>query len=90
MNSFHHSFVTDPEDVVRYLEQLIEGFKKGELDFSANERTVRLQPGNIMELSVETGVRKGKVKVALNISWPEKPLRRGREEAPPKGGGGPA
>jgi amphi-Trp domain-containing protein len=80
MKHFHHSFVTDPEDVARYLEALIEGFKGGVLEFSSQERSLRLTPTKVLEMSIETGARRGRMRLSINISWPEdSPRHRGHE-----------
>jgi amphi-Trp domain-containing protein len=75
MTNFHHTFVTDPEDVARYLEALIEGFHKGVLEFTSQERELLLMPAKIMEMSIETGLRKGRIRLSINISWPENPAQ---------------
>ncbi|MDR2405223.1 MAG: amphi-Trp domain-containing protein [Deltaproteobacteria bacterium] len=72
-NNFHYNFVTDPQDVVRYLEALIEGFKGGALDFSSPGHAVHLELPEILKMSIETSNRKGRVKVSLNLTWPENP-----------------
>ena len=70
-NNFRHTFVTDREDVGRYLDALKEGFLKGALTFSSQNRQVRLEPAEVLDLSVETGSRKGRVRVTINFTWPE-------------------
>jgi amphi-Trp domain-containing protein len=70
-NNFRHSFVTDPEDVARYLESLISGFKEGVLAFSSQHRKVHLEPSKVLDMSIETSVRKGKVRLTLNFTWPD-------------------
>ncbi|MDR2354385.1 MAG: amphi-Trp domain-containing protein [Deltaproteobacteria bacterium] len=70
-NNFRHTFVTDSEDVSRYLESLIHGFRSGALNFSNNHRKIRLEPADVLELTVETSARKGKVRISLHITWPE-------------------
>jgi amphi-Trp domain-containing protein len=83
MSNFNHTFVTDPEDVARYLEALIEGFRGGELRFTSGDREVRLEPSSILELTIETSARKGKVSLSLNVSWPEPPKPKGPEAGAP-------
>ncbi|MDR2349062.1 MAG: amphi-Trp domain-containing protein [Deltaproteobacteria bacterium] len=75
-NNFRHVFVTDREDVSRYLDALKEGFGKGVLTFSHQNREVRLETPEVVELTVETNVRKNKVHVNLSFAWPdeERPL----------------
>ncbi|MDR1165137.1 MAG: amphi-Trp domain-containing protein [Deltaproteobacteria bacterium] len=70
-SNFRHSFVTDPEDVARYLESLIEGFRSGTLTFSSQHRKVLLEPAKAMDMSIETSARKGKIRLTLNFTWPE-------------------
>jgi amphi-Trp domain-containing protein len=73
MKSFHHSFVSDPEDAARYLEALIEGFRSGALKFTSKGQSVVLEPAQILEMSIETGSRKGRTRLALTVSWPDGP-----------------
>jgi amphi-Trp domain-containing protein len=70
-NNFHHSFVTDREDIGRYLDALKEGFGKGVLTFSSQHRKVHLEPAEVLDLSIETSIRKGKVRVTINFTWPD-------------------
>jgi amphi-Trp domain-containing protein len=72
-NTFHHSFVTDPEDVARYLEALIESFREGRLTFSSNSRKVILEPGKVMDMTVDTSSRRGQTRLTLAFNWPETP-----------------
>ncbi|MDR2460465.1 MAG: amphi-Trp domain-containing protein [Deltaproteobacteria bacterium] len=70
-NNFRHSFVTDPDDVARYLESLISGFKEGVLSFSSQHRKVHLEPAKILDMSIETSIRKGKVRLTISFTWPD-------------------
>ncbi|MDR2198882.1 MAG: amphi-Trp domain-containing protein [Deltaproteobacteria bacterium] len=76
-SNFSHSFVSDPEDVARYLEALIEGFRKGSIAFKSPKRNVILEPAEILDVSIEAGGRKGRQRLSLNVSWPEKSARKG-------------
>ena len=69
-NNFRHVFVTDREDVIRYLDALKEGFAKGVLTFTSQHRQIHVEPAEVMDLSIETSVRRGKVRVTLNFAWP--------------------
>lgn len=70
-NNFRHGFTTDPDDVARYLEALIEGFRNRRLDFRSQQRKASLTPSEIMDMSVETSARHGRVRVTLSFSWPD-------------------
>ncbi|MDR1079396.1 MAG: amphi-Trp domain-containing protein [Deltaproteobacteria bacterium] len=70
-NNFRHSFTTDPEDVARYLEALTEGFRGRNLTFRSQQRKVALEPAGVMDMSIETSARRGRVRVTLAFSWAE-------------------
>ncbi|MDR1040006.1 MAG: amphi-Trp domain-containing protein [Deltaproteobacteria bacterium] len=68
-NNFRHSFTTDPEDVARYLEALIEGFRERKLTFRSQQRKVTLDPAGVLDMSIETSATRGRVRVTLAFSW---------------------
>jgi amphi-Trp domain-containing protein len=70
-NNFHHTFVTDREDIARYLDSLKEGFNKGVLTFNSQNRKVHIEPNEVLEITVETSIRKGKVRITLHFTWPD-------------------
>ncbi|MDR0356188.1 MAG: amphi-Trp domain-containing protein [Deltaproteobacteria bacterium] len=74
-NNFTHNFISDPDSVAAFFDSLIEGFKKRKLTVSSEGRAVVLQPGEILEMSVESGQRKGRQRLIVSINWPE-PERR--------------
>jgi amphi-Trp domain-containing protein len=57
--------------VARYLEALIEGFQDRKLTFRSQQRKVSLEPAEVMDMSVETSARRGRVRVTLSFSWAE-------------------
>jgi amphi-Trp domain-containing protein len=71
-NKFRYDLVTDPLDVARYLESLIDGFRRGELSFSDQNRQIALKPAEIMELSIEASRRQGRVSLAIALRWNER------------------
>ncbi|MDR1577531.1 MAG: amphi-Trp domain-containing protein [Deltaproteobacteria bacterium] len=70
-NRFHFKLVTDPLDVSRYLESLIQGFQDRELSLSDQNHQIVLRPAEIMELSVCSTRRKGQVNLTFSLSWAE-------------------
>ncbi|MDR2612637.1 MAG: amphi-Trp domain-containing protein [Deltaproteobacteria bacterium] len=68
-NNFRHSFSTDPEDVARYLDALIEGFRDRKLTFRSQQRKVTLEPADVMDMSIETSARRGRTRLTLSFSW---------------------
>jgi amphi-Trp domain-containing protein len=63
--------VTDPDDVAGFFASLIEGFKNRRMSVSADDKKLTLQPGEILEMTLETVQRKGRVKMTVSISWPD-------------------
>ncbi|MDR2141085.1 MAG: amphi-Trp domain-containing protein [Deltaproteobacteria bacterium] len=68
---FHYNFVTDPQDVARYLQSLIQGFQNGELRLNDQNNQLILRPAEIIELGLDTSRRKGQVNLTISLSWVE-------------------
>ncbi|MDR1396086.1 MAG: amphi-Trp domain-containing protein [Deltaproteobacteria bacterium] len=75
-NRFNYKFVTDPLDAARYLESLIEGFQKGSLILTDQNRQLVLKPAEIMELTIDSSRRKGRVNLSVSLSWAETPSQK--------------
>ncbi|MDR1296077.1 MAG: amphi-Trp domain-containing protein [Deltaproteobacteria bacterium] len=70
-HNFNHSFVSDPDEVVAFLESLIEGFKNRSISIGADGREIVLKPAEILDLTLETMQRKGRQRLTLTVNWPE-------------------
>ncbi|MDR0549633.1 MAG: amphi-Trp domain-containing protein [Deltaproteobacteria bacterium] len=70
-NRFQYQFVTDPQDVARYLESLVASFNAGELRLTEKNRQIVFKPGPIMELAIDAQRRQGRAVISLTISWEE-------------------
>jgi amphi-Trp domain-containing protein len=70
-NNFSHKVVTDPLDSARFLEAIIEGMRQGHLTLSSKNHQITLKPGEIIDLTIETSNRKGKIGLNIGFSWTE-------------------
>ncbi|MDR1109856.1 MAG: amphi-Trp domain-containing protein [Deltaproteobacteria bacterium] len=89
-NTFTHNFVSDPDEVADFLAALIEGFRKRRITIGSEGREQVLQVSEILDISMESSQRKGRVRLCLNVNWPEtSPPRRDLFSAQAGGDGGP-
>jgi amphi-Trp domain-containing protein len=70
-NTLTHSFVSDPDAVADFFQALIEGFKERKLSIASDGRERILIPAEILDLTVESVQRKGRVRLNLSLSWSE-------------------
>ncbi|MDR2444152.1 MAG: amphi-Trp domain-containing protein [Deltaproteobacteria bacterium] len=70
-----HNFVSDPDVIASFLSSLIDGFKNRHLVIKFDDHEVTLKPGEVLDLSLETSKRKGRVKLSIDIHWPDQDHR---------------
>ncbi|WP_018123481.1 amphi-Trp domain-containing protein [Desulfovibrio oxyclinae] len=61
--------VLSREEVVTYLEDLLDGLKSGSIVVSRDDEQVALEPAERMNVEVEAKVKKDKRKFSLELSW---------------------
>jgi amphi-Trp domain-containing protein len=69
---FEHESLEDQESIIKYLETIIDGFKKGSLTFGNNKKSVELSPQGLLKLKINVSSNSKKVKLGLNMEWKEK------------------
>jgi amphi-Trp domain-containing protein len=68
-------------ELMRYLEGLLDGLKKGVICVRKGEEYVVLTPSEQMKVEIEAEEKKDKNKFSLEIAWSHKPV----EEPEPSG-----
>ncbi|MDR1677869.1 MAG: amphi-Trp domain-containing protein [Deltaproteobacteria bacterium] len=69
-NSLSHTFVSDPDEVADFFQALIDGFKNRKVTISSDGQEQSLIPAELVDLTVETVQRKGRVRLNIFLSWP--------------------
>lgn len=69
---FEHESIEDVDSVIKYLETIVSGLKKGHITFGNNKKTVNLTPTGLLKLKINVGNTDKKAKVGINIEWKEK------------------
>ena len=89
---FEYNSVQDVESIADYLNALIEGFQKGELEFSYGDQEVLMHPRGLLGFSLEASTKGSRRKIKLKIRWEESAEEREPDKAPLiiKAGGGDA
>ncbi|MEW5721581.1 MAG: amphi-Trp domain-containing protein [Thermodesulfobacteriota bacterium] len=68
---FKHESLEDSETIIKYLKALQEGFEKGALLFSSDERRLILKPQGLINLDFEAKRKSGEIKVTIKFRWSE-------------------
>ncbi len=63
----------ESKEALRYLEELVKGFKSGSIVIQQGEESVALTPPDMVELEVEAKQKKDKSKFVLELSWKTAP-----------------
>ncbi len=71
--NFQHESIEDRESVIKYLETLCEGFRKGSIEFSSDRDTITLKPSNLVHVEIKVKNQEQKSKLSLKISWKGQP-----------------
>jgi amphi-Trp domain-containing protein len=68
---FSHESVQDPNNIVKYLEALLEGIKKRNLHLSTNGESMALTPREIITFEIQAKKRKYRSSLSVKMSWKE-------------------
>jgi amphi-Trp domain-containing protein len=68
---FKYESVQDMETIVRYLEALAEGFRKGELTLAREGETLVMKPAGLLGFSVEAKLKGVRRKLKFTLGWKE-------------------
>lgn len=77
---FRHESLQDNQSIIKYLDALLEGFKKGELTFKQPPDFIVLNPEGLIQLEIKAQRKTSKSKLSLKFSWKENP--EGKEDKP--------
>lgn len=66
---FEHESIQDNETVGAYLESLIEGFRKGEIVLTSDNRRIELFPNNVLHFDLSARKKGQKSKLTIKLSW---------------------
>lgn len=67
--NFQHESIEDRDSIIRYLETLCDGFRKGAIEFSSGRDMIVLQPSNLVQVEIKVKNQQQKSKLSLKISW---------------------
>ena len=71
INRFKHESIDDSESISKYLEALRDGFEKGALVFSSDEKKLMVQPRGLINMAVEAKHKDDEVKLTIKFRWSE-------------------
>ncbi len=70
-SQFSLESLQDCDTICRYLEEIKEGFKKGDINFNHQGSSLQLKPHGLIKFEISAGHQDGEVKVNLNFRWRE-------------------
>jgi len=70
-NLFIHKSTEDAETITKYLTALKEGFEKGALLFSSDERKLVLTPRGLINVEIKAKRKGEEIKLSLKLRWVE-------------------
>lgn len=68
------------DQVISYLEDLCQSLKSGKLYIKRGDKGVELSPADSIEMELEVAEKKGKQKLAIELSW-QPPVVTGTSDA---------
>lgn len=66
---FNFDSLQDSQSIGRFLESLIEGFKKNNIRLSTNGEEIELTPCGLLNFTVKAKKKDDSSKIAIKISW---------------------
>ena len=73
---FEHESIQDNETVGAYLESLIEGFRKGEIVLTSDDKQIELHPNNVLHFDLEAKKKGQKSKLTIKLTWRQSGLTK--------------
>lgn len=70
-DEFTHESLQDAESITAYLQALGEGFARGALRFSTDDRKLSLTPHGLITMQVEARRKGSDIKLTLKFRWNE-------------------
>ncbi len=70
-DEFTLEFFQDKESIVKYLNALEEGFRKGHLILGSKKKQILFQPRGLIKFKIKAKRRNSANKITLKFSWEE-------------------
>jgi amphi-Trp domain-containing protein len=68
---FNHHSVQDRESVVKYLNALSDGIKKGRISIRNGGKDIELEPADLLTIEIKAKHTGGGSKLSIILSWTE-------------------
>lgn len=68
---FFFESLQDNQSIGRYLQELVQGFKSGQIKFAHEDSSLELNPQGLLRLEIKAGSKKDKHSVRIKVSWRE-------------------
>lgn len=78
--NFQHESIEDRESVIKYLETLSDGFRKGAIEFSSDRDTITLKPAGMVYMEIKVKNHQHKSKIEMKISWKDQTTLKKNKE----------
>jgi amphi-Trp domain-containing protein len=70
-DGFFYSSLQDTDSIVRYLEAVCDGLRKGELRLRSGDNDLVVEPGGLIKFKVKVDRKSDRVKLSIKLGWRE-------------------
>jgi amphi-Trp domain-containing protein len=73
---FHHESIEDRESIIKYLQTLADGFRKGQVEFRAGQENIILEPSGLIQIEIKVKNNSRKSKLSIKFVWKDQPVHK--------------
>jgi amphi-Trp domain-containing protein len=69
MDRFEHECILNKQSLQQFLTSLVDGFEKGRIILSAEDKNAYLIPTELIRFYIKTKKKSGKSKLTIKLAW---------------------
>lgn len=73
---FQHESIEDRESIIKYLQTLSDGFRKGRIEFRSGQDSIVLEPNNLIQIEIKVRNSNRKSKLSIKFLWKDRTLHK--------------
>ena len=70
---FEHESIEDRESIIKYLQTLSDGFRKGQIEFRSGQESIILEPSGLIQIEIKVKNNNRKSKMTIKFFWKDQP-----------------
>jgi amphi-Trp domain-containing protein len=77
---FQHESMEDRESIIKYLQTLTDGFRKGQVEFRSGHNNIVLEPVGLIQIEIKVKSHNRKSKLSVKFVWKDQfPRKKDKE-----------